>query len=691
MSSVDIEHYDQSEDHGHVPQKRHNSTDLSDDAQQGDKKRAGRKPITTEASSKRTAQNRAAQRAFRERKQQHLKGLEEKIQELTERQERTERENRQLRNSIDRLKKENISLKAGKFTYEESPAEFDKAINDLFESHTSIPGVDLSAPYDLQQAAVNGADLTKPGAMDAIGGQLEQQQQQQQRQTQMQSQTSNDSPQNVPIMYPNLDLTSATTGVLASSLIQHASSGATPPALVGQDTFLSTTSSNLANGFSNDILNGIQLLASNQNLSSGSFVNDLFNSPGTTSSSIVPVSPTAFSSGKHTPGMMSNAPFTTSASRTQSTQISNASATTPGDMFVPLNNVGMAQGGVPPEFLNMDAFKPQNGSDFVNFASLLQQQQSDSPMSSQTMRTPSLSELLSLSPGQYADSLINFVPSSTIAAAATATTASPVINGSNNNGMGMINPALMQNNAAAYQAQFANVSAAGAGVSLVGDGSQFMAGSGRSASPVLPPGLMAYRNPDPVMAADDGDQLEKLLLNSMYTLKPTNGNSSVLDSLVADLTGASSSMNPASMLTSAPMVSSPGKGSSSSSSNSTEHTAVHHDAMDAQPSSSNNSDKQCTCRSCDDSPCEPCPVHGSPGAISKELRDIAPQVLEYVCTETNVLADDELNDLCHLMYKHAKCTEVQKRVEMVRNKLKLESDQEMIKAKKEIVQQLGLK
>ncbi|KAJ1807326.1 DNA-binding transcription factor yap1, partial [Coemansia sp. RSA 2598] len=619
---------------------------LSDDTQQGDKKRAGRKPITTEASSKRTAQNRAAQRAFRERKQQYLKGLEERIQELTERQERTERENRQLRNCVDKLKKENVSLKSGSFTYEESPAEFDKAINELFEAHNSMPGVDLSSSFDLQQAAVHGADLTKPGAMDAISDQLKQQkqQQQQQQQTQVYPQTSGDSPQSVPILYSNLDLTSATTGALASSLIQHSSSSATPPALMGQDTFLSTTSSNLANGFSNDILNGIQLLASNQNMSStGSFVNDLFSSPGTANSSIVPVSPGAFSSAKQTPGMLTNAPFGTSAFHAQSTQSNGTgSSSTPGDMFVPLNSIGASQSGVAPGFLTMDAFKPQNGSDFVNFASLLQQQQqhqqSESPMSTQSVHTPSLSELFSLSPGQYTDSLINFVPSSTVAAAAAATPtaaiSTSVINGNNSGGVGVINPALVQSDAAAYQAQFATSSTAATASMVGGNSAQFFAGAGRSASPVLPPALMAYRNPDPVQAADDGDQLEKLLLNSMYTLKPSTG-ASALDSLVADLTNASSSssssMGPASILSTAPAVSSPIRESASGSS--LVLGAAQQKASDARPlSSGDSSGLQCTCRSCDDSPCAPCPKHGSPADISEELRDMAPQVLEYVCS-----------------------------------------------------------
>ncbi|KAJ2808800.1 DNA-binding transcription factor yap1, partial [Coemansia furcata] len=139
---------------GVTPQKRATSTDGSEDShddmyQEDDLhdekkfKKPGRKPILTEASTKRTAQNRAAQRAFRERKQQYLKGLEEKVKELTEQQERTERENAQLKQFVDKLKEENVTLKSGgtQFTYENVPSsvDFDQAITDLFES-SNVPG-----------------------------------------------------------------------------------------------------------------------------------------------------------------------------------------------------------------------------------------------------------------------------------------------------------------------------------------------------------------------------------------------------------------------------------------------------------------------------------------------------------------------------------------------------------------------
>ncbi|ORY61316.1 transcription factor PAP1-domain-containing protein [Pseudomassariella vexata] len=66
-------------------------------------KKPGRKPLTNEPSSKRKAQNRAAQRAFRERKEQHLKDLETKVKELEKASESTNSENNQLRAQVEKM------------------------------------------------------------------------------------------------------------------------------------------------------------------------------------------------------------------------------------------------------------------------------------------------------------------------------------------------------------------------------------------------------------------------------------------------------------------------------------------------------------------------------------------------------------------------------------------------------------
>lgn len=69
-------------------------------------KRAGRKLDTKEPESKRRAQNRAAQRAFRERKERHLKDLETRISELEEESATWRNSNRALRSRLSELEKE---------------------------------------------------------------------------------------------------------------------------------------------------------------------------------------------------------------------------------------------------------------------------------------------------------------------------------------------------------------------------------------------------------------------------------------------------------------------------------------------------------------------------------------------------------------------------------------------------------
>ncbi|KAJ2755988.1 DNA-binding transcription factor yap1 [Coemansia pectinata] len=591
---------------GVTPQKRATSTDGSEDShddmyQEDDLhdekkfKKPGRKPILTEASTKRTAQNRAAQRAFRERKQQYLKGLEEKVKELTEQQERTERENAQLKQCVDQLKEENVTLKSSgtQFTYENVPSsvDFDQAITDLFESSNVPGGLNLTGSYDLQQAALRGTDLTKPGAMDAI-----------------QPRRDGASPQSVPTLYPNFDLSST------SGLIQR-SSGAM---LADHDPLLGMVSSGLTAGFSNDMLSGIQMLASNQNISTGSFMDHLFDSPGMGSSSMVPtVSPGGMHSASRSSQLASST--TRYGDRDSLSPSVSTTAMTPGDMFVPLSTVsgGSSAGSI----FGMDSFQGQNG--FAQLASFMQQQ-SSSPVSSQNPTlTPSLSELFTLSPSHISnDGLIGFIPPAlTTATAGNALTAGMFSMA--NTGPAVSLPSLLQQSAAYQAPQPAKATA-------VADTNMLING-GRSSSPMLPARLMAYRNPDPLLAADDGDQLEKLLLNSMYPVKATSP------------------------------------------------------VEDAQPAALG--EVLCTCRSCDQTSC---PKHGSPGDMSEEMRDMAPQLLNFVCNETNTMADEELNDLCSLMYKHAKCSDIQKRVEMVREKIKADSELEMFQTKQKLAKQYGL-
>ncbi|KJA25920.1 hypothetical protein HYPSUDRAFT_338771 [Hypholoma sublateritium FD-334 SS-4] len=66
---------------------------------------------------KRKEQNRAAQRAFRERKEKHVKDLEDKVADLEAKNEQTQHENENLRDLLTRLQTENVALKQTSFTF----------------------------------------------------------------------------------------------------------------------------------------------------------------------------------------------------------------------------------------------------------------------------------------------------------------------------------------------------------------------------------------------------------------------------------------------------------------------------------------------------------------------------------------------------------------------------------------------
>jgi AP-1-like factor len=97
-------------------EKRKSPDDDADDDDEGGGKRRegedkqakkpGRKPLTSEPTTKRKAQNRAAQRAFRERKEKHLKDLETKVQELEKASDAANHENGLLRGQVQRLQME---------------------------------------------------------------------------------------------------------------------------------------------------------------------------------------------------------------------------------------------------------------------------------------------------------------------------------------------------------------------------------------------------------------------------------------------------------------------------------------------------------------------------------------------------------------------------------------------------------
>ncbi|KAI0762397.1 hypothetical protein C8Q74DRAFT_1318887 [Fomes fomentarius] len=70
---------------------------------------------------KRKEQNRAAQRAFRERKEKHVRDLEDKVAALEAKNQLSEQENENLRDLLTRLQNENMMLKQAAFTFSAPP------------------------------------------------------------------------------------------------------------------------------------------------------------------------------------------------------------------------------------------------------------------------------------------------------------------------------------------------------------------------------------------------------------------------------------------------------------------------------------------------------------------------------------------------------------------------------------------
>jgi hypothetical protein len=66
---------------------------------------------------KRKAQNRAAQRAFRERKERHVKDLEAKVAEMEQVTNKMQEENAQMKSKLAKLEAENSILKGSNYTF----------------------------------------------------------------------------------------------------------------------------------------------------------------------------------------------------------------------------------------------------------------------------------------------------------------------------------------------------------------------------------------------------------------------------------------------------------------------------------------------------------------------------------------------------------------------------------------------
>lgn len=132
------------------------TTELSSDGKRQVK--PGRKPIDSEPKSKRTAQNRAAQRAYRERKEKKMKDLEDKVKLLEDENSKINTETDLLRAQINLLKSElvkykgsavelNLPTTVGKLSHPESSNSLNsKSYSDYSDSRSSHSSLNDSSP-----------------------------------------------------------------------------------------------------------------------------------------------------------------------------------------------------------------------------------------------------------------------------------------------------------------------------------------------------------------------------------------------------------------------------------------------------------------------------------------------------------------------------------------------------------------
>ncbi|KFA62979.1 hypothetical protein S40285_06845 [Stachybotrys chlorohalonatus IBT 40285] len=161
--------------------KRHGSSDKIP-------KKPGRKPLTSEPSSKRKAQNRAAQRAFRERKERHLKDLETKVEELQKASEATNNENAMLRAQVERMtselnqyKQKMTVLSTSKTMPREKISLGNSAVNNLsdvsfqfeFPKFGMLPGPPISKQQSNNQQAISPRQQKPQTPLTSAGNGIE--------------------------------------------------------------------------------------------------------------------------------------------------------------------------------------------------------------------------------------------------------------------------------------------------------------------------------------------------------------------------------------------------------------------------------------------------------------------------------------------------------------------------------------
>ncbi|EPY51776.1 transcription factor Pap1/Caf3, partial [Schizosaccharomyces cryophilus OY26] len=147
--------------------------DLNDEFFEEKPKKFGRKTEENESLSKRKAQNRAAQRAFRRRKEDHLKTLETQVVSLQQLHSTTNVENDELRKRVKQLEDELAALRKGSFTFEMSLPQRDPSLFSV-SNNINAPSVEpyKNSTFDtLPSTQSNSNSSSNPDSMSANGTQ----------------------------------------------------------------------------------------------------------------------------------------------------------------------------------------------------------------------------------------------------------------------------------------------------------------------------------------------------------------------------------------------------------------------------------------------------------------------------------------------------------------------------------------
>ncbi|KAJ7037455.1 hypothetical protein C8F04DRAFT_412038 [Mycena alexandri] len=113
---------------------------------------------------KRKEQNRAAQRAFRERKEKHVKDLEDKVAALEAKNDQANSENENLRDLLSRLQNENVMLKESSFTFSVPKAAASSSTPSL--ASVRSPSASLPASSPPVPSSVNPLDWSSLTTFD---------------------------------------------------------------------------------------------------------------------------------------------------------------------------------------------------------------------------------------------------------------------------------------------------------------------------------------------------------------------------------------------------------------------------------------------------------------------------------------------------------------------------------------------